>query len=525
MPRPVKFGYRISETQLPIILKTEFDAVIKDIPTQYSDSVVRGAIGLGFIGAAYPQADPNDTLTIKNSIAKRISRIPPKIKDDISILLQGFVMSKVKLFEPLSVDVDLSFEHWIENTNYSNSRREELRLVYKSIQESDVALFSKKMNKVKCFIKDEGYPEYKNARGIYARSDYFKVIFGPLCKAMEDVLYKHPAFIKHVPVVDRAKYVYDRLSGRNHYVATDYTGFECHFTPRIMNIIEFQFYRHLFQTSEHFMLLEQCLRVLSGWNECRFRNLSANILARRMSGEMNTSLGNGFSNYMLYLFINHHIGNTNYDCVIEGDDCLGAFDGTVPTKEMYEECGFTVKIEHHTRLEKASFCGLIFDTDSFVSIADPTKHILNVSWCSKKYANSSSKTRTELLRGKGFSLVTQYRGVPILQSLGLAILRLTAGNRYKLDLSWFERKEFSTNVDPLEVNMSSRVLMSEVFGYSVEEQLCIENFYDTLPSLSDYFHPLIYDHCNDDQKHYFLNYVKYVDTYWSVMPRGSIKTK
>jgi len=390
---------------------------------------------------------------------------------------------------------------------------------------SDVAMFSKKMNKVSCFIKDEGYPEYKNARGIYARSDYFKVIFGPLCKAMEDVLYKHPSFIKHVPVIDRARYVYNKLGGRDNYISTDYTGFECHFTPNIMHIIEFQFYEHLFKHLPSYDKLTKCMKVLVGYNECRFKQLKATILARRMSGEMNTSLGNGFANYMLFLFVNHQLGNTNYDCVIEGDDCLGVYDGVLPTTQNYADCGFTVKIEHRTRLELASFCGLIFDTDSFVSIADPTKHILNVSWCSLKYADSGDKTRRELLRGKGYSLMYQYAGVPILQSLGECILRLTQGSRYKLDLSYYETKQFSTNVSVQEISMSTRTLMSEVYGYTIEDQLCLEKFYSSLSNLDDYFHPLIYDHCNLDQRHYYDNYVKYVNTYWAAMPRGTIKTK
>ncbi len=462
------------------------------------------------MGASNPQADPLDSETIVNSIAKRISRIPPSLDKGLKDKLKCFVNEFMrKHFVPLHPDEVYDFNRWIEETNYSEARRNELRKCHLELEQGIVQWGSKQVNKVSCFVKDETYPEYKNARGIYARSDWFKTRFGPICKSIENKLYHHSSFIKHVPVEERARYVYNKLGNRSSYMATDYTGFECHFTREMMELIEFQFYRYMYSMSSKLDEVEKCLKVISGLNNCKFKNVGVIIPARRMSGEMNTSLGNGFSNFVMYHFVHHLLGNEEVDCVIEGDDCLGCFRGTYPTTELYEKLGFTVKIEQHSRLETASFCGLVFDTDSFVSIADPIKHILNVSWCSAKFSNCSDKTRRELLRGKGFSLVNQYAGVPILQSLGKCILRLTKGERYRLDLSNYQLKQFVARETEKTVNYSSRILMEQVFKIPVAMQLALESYFDAKSSLEDYFHPLIYDCCKPDQIDYYNTYVRY----------------
>lgn len=107
-----------------------------------------------------------------------------------------------KHFTPLAPDHPVNAEFlervrwWLPLTNYPEARRLELwNLALTMASEYDVDNFD-----VKSFIKEETYPEYKDSRCINARSDECKLLLGPYFKAIEEVTYKNPHFIKHVPV-------------------------------------------------------------------------------------------------------------------------------------------------------------------------------------------------------------------------------------------------------------------------------------------------------------------------------------
>jgi hypothetical protein len=88
------------------------------------------------------------------------------------------------------------------------------------------------------------------------------------------------------------------------YQVTDYSSFEAHFTAEIMKLVEFQLYRHCTNTlpiGPKFMSL--CEEAFTGINRLNSKAFMILIEATRMSGEMNTSLGNGFFNMMVTLFL------------------------------------------------------------------------------------------------------------------------------------------------------------------------------------------------------------------------------
>jgi hypothetical protein len=363
----------------------------------------------------------------------------------------------------------------------------------------------KEFEHVKAFVKDESYAQYKHVRGIYSRSDGFKVLFGPLIKLIEDQVYKFKYFIKHVPVRDRPKFVYDRLYLHNAtYISTDYTAFESHFTKDMMESCEFILYRHMYRFLPNKGFYDYCLDVLSGLNIVKFKWITTKFEARRMSGEMNTSLGNGFTNLMVFLFLNR--ADPGADCVIEGDDCLGRVK-RVPTSDEYKSLGFNVKIEKSFDLSRAAFCSMYFDVENFVNVVDPLKVIMKLGWCSAKFVGCSKKTRLELLKGKVMSMMSECIGAPMLQALGIRLLKLLHKSHYRLDhLTSFEREKFDPKFTPRDVPMSSRLIVEEIFGFSIEEQLSFERDMDEF-QLGPITHPVILSHLNRDAVEFYDSYV------------------
>jgi hypothetical protein len=254
--------------------------------------------------------------------------------------------------------------------------------------------------------------------------------------------------------------------------------------------------------------------ALCGKNQVDFKTHTAFIEACRMSGEMNTSLGNGFCNYMVYLFLHHELGNKDYDCVIEGDDCLGTFSGIIPTAEMYAELGFNVKIEIHDDLSTASFCGLIFCPEDYISIVDPIKVILKTGWTSRKYANCGGRMCKKLLKAKALSNVHQYNGCPIIVTYSLMILRLLgdkiAPNFGEFSLYYHEEllKSMKNGLPDITVpSIHSRMLMETVFNITISEQLVLEDYFDSIQNVRHTIsHPIIDDHTTRAQRDYFLQY-------------------
>ena len=141
---------------------------------------------------------------------------------------------------------------------------------------------------------------------------------------------------------------------------------------------------------------------------------------------MNTSLGNGFSNLMFMAFVCEKLG-LNCNGVVEGDDGLFAFNGNTPSASDFTKYGFNIKLDVHSEISTASFCGNVFDPEDRQIMTCPYDVLSTFGWTTNKYAKSSDKTLKALLRSKSLSLAYQYPGCPILSSLAQYGLRVTKG--------------------------------------------------------------------------------------------------
>jgi len=432
------------------------------------------------ISMPHPDDDPN---TAAAGVCARFGRAPPEPDKDKLERFGRFVADFIsKNLTPLAPDTDVTFETWLEKTKYPRWRKRELERARVDI------LKNKKYYRCKSFIKDEFYPTFKHARGINSRTDEFKCAVGPWFKAIEEVVFKMDYFIKKIPVSKRAAFIYNKLyrNGAT-YLASDYTSFEALFTKEIMEKCEFQLYKYMTQFipdhEEFWRLLDE---VLASENHCYFRDFVVKLRATRMSGEMCTSLGNGFSNLMFILFLCHELGS-EVDGVVEGDDGLFVIKGPIPSEKDFENLGLRVKLEVHHNLSEASFCGLIFDEEDLVNVTEPLGELAAFGLGTHKYLSAKTSTHMSLLRCKSMSMVYQYPGCPILQELGLYGLRQTTGFDHRVymnsrHMSMWEREQLLTAEKSLknlaevvrDIPLKTRLLVEKKFNVSVESQLSIE---------------------------------------------------
>lgn len=475
------------------------------------------SLGPTIDGIAPVMADTNDPQTLLWGCQMRYLAKPPPIARSLWQELYNFVSAELeRLFVPLELDDIPTKSEWLANSNYSGPRRRELEKADLDSCGQDVS--TGLHIELDGFGKRETYLKYKPPRAINSRTDKFKLWAGPLMSAIERRVYKHPSFIKHVPVKDRPMYIRDMLGANpGPFYVSDFSHFESFFTPQIQSAIEGQLYRYMLKKIPHG---ETYARVLAGKNVIRYKHFTVKVPGVRMSGEMSTSLGNGFSNLMIWSFLADKHG-LSIKGVVEGDDGLFAQCGgdRILTSEDFRSVGFEVKLEVHQELLTSSFCGISMSED-LCSLTDPRKAILNFGWSHSPSCGPSVRVRRELLRAKGMSLLYEHPRCPILSKLAYRTLELTEGVRMRFQDNWYER-QLSEEVHRYEgwafdeydkgVSSLARSRFAELYGILPSTQQYLENLLDDwdgseLPAAFSELYDDAYADCRDYFRRFVLKF-------------------
>jgi hypothetical protein len=267
----------------------------------------------------------------------------------------------------------------------------------------------------------ESFKIPERPRGIYERPDAGKCSLGPMFKKMEEVVYELEHFMKGIRVDLKSRVLRDRIYKMNaKYVVMDYTSYESSFKDEVMLNGEMVVYQYLLKHhKERFELIK---KTLLGVNQIRNPCLKAKLKARRMSGEVNTSLGNGLANLLMLLFFSCEQG-WDLNPTVEGDDSLSSCRvRAVLDGKLFEGCGVTAKVEVFPTFSSGSFCGLRADEISLQNTADPVKTVLKFGWTSSKLMHGGPKKMRALLKAKGLSLAYEYGRSPILWALAKSVL-------------------------------------------------------------------------------------------------------
>lgn len=513
---PVAYGIRCGEFQTPEIgpVKTNTHVFISKLETDRRP--VATSLGPVFIGAKRPKLDPRDWLTMFLGAMKRVCKRPPPVDAAVRVRILRYVRRWLKRHvQPIPIESDDSFETWLTSTRYPESRKEQLRRDYDEVKD----LFSPEVTGVKCFIKDETYGEYKHARWIMSRTDYWKCFYGPLIRLAEAAIYTHPAFIKHCSESERARKVRDTVWRPGDLcMETDFTAFESHLDNPTMRTFEMPMLEYLFQGHPGLTLLKKMNRVVAGRNKlwAKFVYL---VVEARMSGEMSTSLGNGFTDLMIVKFVCFENGNRHVRGLVEGDDGLFTMTGRLPTAAQFAACGFTIKIKSHPDVAEAGFCGMIFDPDAGAFITDPAKVLLNFGWGTRQYVFANVFTRMALLRAKAMSYMCQYGACPIITAYCARMLELTSSVSNdkllavvnKMKISAYERAKllfaYENQAKPRAIDMATRLLFDRVFSVSVEDQCVLEQQFAHLTLKPTDFPAQLEHLVHDDCRDYFERFV------------------
>jgi hypothetical protein len=433
----------------------------------------------------------------------------PKLMEELHVFNDMFMRTYFSdcVLEP---DEDLSVKTWLDSTHYPKYRRDELYKIYKNTEQ----FRHKKTREVMVHGKDESYSKFAEARGIYSRSDEFKIDSGPLFAKISKKFFAKPYFFKNVRQFDKIKHLKKRMAKQGIAWDSDFSSFESTFQPEQMEF-EFNFYKYCCGNNPNALSkLEYIKSVLTGKNICKSKYFTFEVDARRMSGEMNTSLGNSYFNLLISAFIAYKSGNSLDEIMasilIEGDDCL-CKTTIVPDVSMYEKLGAKVKQNYYPDPTHASFCGMIFDMDAEQIIVDPIDKLLNLFYTNESYLMSNQRVHNDLLKAKAMSLLYSYPGCPIIGEACKWIMRNTVSadpsRILRTNMSVYEREKWNdilkTPIPFQEPKLKTRLLMEEKFSIPVSFQLRLENHFKTMDKLAPWSFPELLEYCKSEYTTYY----------------------
>jgi hypothetical protein len=317
-----------------------------------------------------------------------------------------------------------------------------------------------------------------------SRTDKAKVRFGPAIHAIEDELYKHSAFIKHVPVPDRPRVIREALEREGAvYAETDFTSFEAHFLPEITSVAEYALVEYMLRG--HDTTLVRDLKKAMTMKQVLVSKHATLKVHTRCSGDMWTSLGNGFTNFMLIKFF---MAKRGWDSpvFVEGDDGLLRVDGPWDPVADFATLGFTIKSKVVTDLSSAGFCGIYCAPGTDEVLIEPASQLLKLGWTTSACRHGGAAVQDSLMLSKGFSLVAVGNATPVLGKLGAAIVARYGHARRLPPEDWWDRfVEAKIDMDAMlrrcqyGATPEAREFVSRKWGLSVAAQLEAERYIES----------------------------------------------
>lgn len=473
--------------------------------------VVARDLGCAVEGVCPLMPNPKDNVLRAGGFTNRVAREPPRVNNRLLRRFRSFVRSWLrKHLRPLVYAERTDFETWLGKTHYNAGQRQKLRELRSMINvDSDYEL---KKNKHKSFTKREFYLEAKWNRWIQGCPPEAKVRFGPVIHDIEKALYavKSPQgnyyFVKGFDVLERPKSIEKLRKDGHQYQCTDHTAFESHITPKIANVCEVALLK--FMMSDYPKVqVDNIVRSMTQLQVCKSKGVLGKTYAR-MSGDMWTSMANGFTNLMVMAFLATVVnGWPTLEGLVEGDDGLFVMTGPAVTTQQFASLGFDVKSEIHDTPEEAGFCHVHYVPGEFDILVEPIEKVAKLGWTHSTMMWGGPKVMRGLARAKALSELALHPKSPIVSAMARWMIRTTSdvNARFETGRSCYWEKQIFDIVSRggwLEEAMTAkptkaaRDFVAVKWGVSVDEQLQVERFFDSLGTFRNVKLPILDRHFN-----------------------------
>jgi hypothetical protein len=355
---------------------------------------------------------------------------------------------------------------------------------------------------IQAFVKLEKLTDpYKDPRMIQARGARYNVELGNYLKSFEHDLY-HLQGLRNDPWFPKGRIIVKGMNNtaracllEQHWnslkrpvqLALDCSRFDGHVSSELLRV-EHRLYERLFHGDPHLMRMLAWQRR----NVCFTRSgLRYQVDGRRMSGDMNTALGNCILMIVMMASVMKQLGlkPSDWRMADDGDDCCimveedkaGLVLGGI--RECFKRLGHDLKVESVAR----EFSQVTLCSGRPIRVGGKRVMVLNPYRAIGK-SRVGIKTRDpkflrDYVHTMGVCQLALYSGVPVLQAHALALKRASNKMLRELPGSYLYRLGFMERPDLVRatvVSLESRIDFAASFGISVDDQIMIEQWYARL---------------------------------------------
>lgn len=384
------------------------------------------------------------------------------------------------------------------------------------------------------FIKAEKFnPVDKvnpDPRMIQARGPRFNLHMAQFMHPLEHAVYKLTdkhglrIFSKGLNAIEKAELIRSKFSVLSHPVcySLDASRFDKHVSPGLL-FEEHTFYKSVFKG-------DPLLEKLCEWqarNKCRTTTgVKYTATGGRMSGDMNTALGNCVLMYAMLMAVSKRLGIQPL-VVDDGDDCLmfvevweeARFEARI--SDCFLEFGMKIKLENKARSpDQVVFCQSKIVGDRMVR---NWVKVLSHGTAGVKHWNDPKLVRP-MMTSIGKCELACNPGVPILQSYAQALIRNGRGQlqkRLDVDHGVFLRALYEVGTvvgimqaDSAPVTFEMRIEFERAYGISPNDQILIESILDNWNVEEVVAHPVLCELQSDWKPITDASHVKLPDVPW-----------
>nr|QUS52766.1 hypothetical protein 1 [Mute swan feces associated tombus-like virus 1] len=331
------------------------------------------------------------------------------------------------------VSVPLDFDEWLQR--FPPERRVQLAEAHLKPLDSSVEFFQ----------KIEQLDQPKDPRAIQARDDTYKAHLGPWVAAFEHRCRETlPIFVKGLGDEEKAKKVYDVMSTTEHCLEVDFSRFDRTLSWDLLDATEHEVYRMVFPPVVAAQLALQRVNNIRTRNNVHYR-----VFGTRMSGDVNTSIGNCIVNACAMVYLGLRLDRL----LVEGDDMLAAIterERRTLDIDRLKQLGLEPKAKVVPSIE-AEFCSrrIVLTPTGPRLVRDPRREGRRIGY------SVHNAQREDKLR----SAYVEWRGIPtwgpvLARALGQGAPEIDPETRHSFETAWGISKdaqiEFETSADARE---------------------------------------------------------------------------
>jgi len=431
----------------------------------------------------------NDLISASNRV---VGEVPLPTPAGIAMLRY----ERRRLADKYSGLIPLGLEETVQT--FRGAKRRIYQMAYESLQTTPLW---RKDGNIKAFVKAEKFdPEDKenpDPRMIQARSPRYNLVMASYLRKIEHLVYNltkngQRIVAKGLNAYDRAKLLEEKFASFKDPVcfSVDCSRWDKHVSLEVLQQ-EHAFYKSFYPD-------DPLLAEMLSWqqkNHCVTNNgVRYKVVGGRMSGDINTALGNVLLMVLMVMAAMRKLGITNYQIMNDGDDCLIIMERKDFAKvrkhlvSIFLEFGQELKIENISYdIHDVVFCQSKYTyTGTGYAMCRNWRKVLSQTCAGTKHWNDPHMVRP-MMGLIGDCEVAMASGVPILQAYGQALQRNSRGLRAKIthmDSSYAYRVGLNIGEDiptlpGLPISPMARLEFERTWGVPEWEQLRIEEILST----------------------------------------------